>query len=57
MADSQILRGLVESMPKRLLELFERVTLYIFFLKIPGFVLIKPSWDWDWVNYSGPGRV
>jgi len=25
--------------------------------KIPGFVLTKPSWDWDLVNYSRPGRV
>jgi len=25
--------------------------------EIPGFVLTKPSWDWDWVNYSQPGRV
>jgi len=25
--------------------------------EIPGFVLTKPSWDWDWANYSQPGRV
>jgi len=25
--------------------------------KIPGFVLTKPSRDWDCVNYSRPGRV
>ena len=25
--------------------------------KIPGFYLTKPSWDWDCVNYSQPGRV
>ena len=25
-----------------------------FFYEIPGFVLTKPSWDWDWVNYSRP---
>jgi len=24
--------------------------------EIPGFVLTKPSWDWDWVNYFRPGR-
>jgi len=24
---------------------------------ITGFVLTKPSWDWDLVNYSRPGRV
>jgi len=29
----------------------------IFFYEIPGFVLTKHSWDWDWVNYSWPGRV
>jgi len=22
---------------------------------VSGFVLTKPSWDWDWVNYSRPG--
>jgi len=22
-----------------------------------GFVLTNPSWDWEWVNYSWPGRV
>jgi len=25
--------------------------------EIPGFFLNKPSRDWDWVNYSRPGRV
>ena len=25
--------------------------------EIPGFVLTKPSWDWDKKNYSRPGRV
>jgi len=25
--------------------------------EVPGFFLTKPSWDWDWVNYSWPGRV
>jgi len=35
----------------------EQNTLYNFFYKIPGFVLTKPSWDWDWVNYSRPGKV
>jgi len=25
--------------------------------RIPGFVMTKPSWDWDGVNYSRPGRV
>jgi len=24
---------------------------------IPGFFVIKPSWDWDLVNYAQPGRV
>jgi len=24
------------------------------FFEIPGFVLTKPSWDWDWVDYSQP---
>jgi len=25
--------------------------------EIPGFVMTTPSWDWDWVNYSRPGRI
>jgi len=25
--------------------------------KIPIYVLTKPSWAWNWVNYSRPGRV
>jgi len=25
--------------------------------EIPGFVLTKPSWDWDLVNYFRTGRV
>jgi len=24
--------------------------------EIPGFVLTKPSWDWDWVNCPGQGE-
>jgi hypothetical protein len=25
--------------------------------EIPGFILTIPSRDWDWVNFSRPGRV
>jgi len=26
-------------------------------MRDPGFFFTKPFWDWDWVNYSRPGRV